>query len=151
MPTIAGISGNQYQRPDYDISVYQYATTSYEGTGRMRLRMVIQPQNKQDITHVLRYARFQGISVAIRTCGHQYSGASSTSGPNIQLDLKSIFKNNDDLRYFEKKKRHMFTQVSAGLWETSADFSAPTMHLYPTNSALMSVLVATFRPMDMDS
>ena len=104
MTTIPGITGNQYQKPvGYDIAAYQYATSTH--ADRTKPHMLIQPQSKHEIAHVLRYARLQGIAVAIRSGGHQYSGASSTSGPNIQLDLRETFKTDDDLIFFEKDNK----------------------------------------------
>jgi hypothetical protein len=103
MATITGITGNQYTigTQEYEDNRYQYATSSYETENRMNPQLIIQPQNKNDIALALKYAKSQKIAVAIRTGGHQYSGASSTSAPNIQLDLKRTFRGVDDQRFFE--------------------------------------------------
>jgi len=66
---------------------------------------------------VLKYAKAQKIAVAIRTGGHQYSGASSTSAPNIQLDLRSSFP--EDMKIFNGPdgKTYVHTSVSKSLGE----------------------------------
>jgi hypothetical protein len=118
MATITGITGNQYTRgtQEYENNRYQYATSSYETENRMNPQLIIQPQNKNDIALALKYAKSQKIAVAIRTGGHQYSGASSTSAPNIQLDLKRTFRGVDDQRFFEAGgKAFVRTSVSWSL------------------------------------
>src|SRR2546421_8563389 len=118
MATITGITGNQYTigSPEYEDIRYQYATSSYETENRMNPQLIIQPQNKNDIALALKYAKSQKVAVAIRTGGHQYSGASSTSAPNIQLDLKRTFRGVDDQRFFEIGGKTFFrTSVSWSL------------------------------------
>src|ERR1700722_3751791 len=122
MATITGITGNQYTRgtQEYENNRYQYATSSYETENRMNPQLIIQPQNKNDIALALKYAKSQKIAVAIRTGGHQYSGASSTVAPNIQLDLGKTFRGADDRRFFEADgKAFVHTSVSWSLGEFS--------------------------------
>lgn len=64
--------------------------------------LIVYPKNKDDISKTIQYANSQKIAVAIRTGGHQYSGASSTTAPNIQLDLSTTFQAPDDRAVFEK-------------------------------------------------
>jgi FAD binding domain len=118
MATITGVTGNQYPigTKEYEQRKYQYATSSYEGEKRMEPQLIIYPTNKNDIALAIQYAKSQKIAVAIRTGGHQYSGASSTAAPNIQLDLKKTFRGPDDQHYFEKDgKAFIRTSVSWSL------------------------------------
>src|ERR1700722_4012722 len=120
MATIEGVIGTQYLQgtAEYDDRKYQYATSSHEKDHRMRPALIIQPHDKNDIALALQYARSNKIAVAIRTGGHQYSGASSTALPNIQLDLKMTFRNPDDRKIFEVgPKTFVRTSVSWALGE----------------------------------
>lgn len=89
MVTIAGIAGNQTAQGTraYPGEKYQYASSSHEVDHNMNPGLIIQPRNKDDIALALEYAKTHNIAVAITTGGHQYSGATSTSAPNIQLNL----------------------------------------------------------------
>lgn len=104
MATITGITGKQFPHGarDYQDEQYQYALSTHEIDHNMNPGLIIQPQNKNDIVLALQYAKSQKCAVAIRTGGHQYSGASSTSPNNIQLDLKMTFRGPDDQLLFEK-------------------------------------------------
>lgn len=118
MATINGLTGSQVARgsEDYEHRKYQYATSSYETEQRMEPQLIIYPKTKQDIALAVKYAKSKGIAMAIRTGGHQYSGASSTLAPNIQLDLKNTFRNADDRRFFETDgKAFVRTSVSWSL------------------------------------
>ncbi|KAN0081853.1 hypothetical protein V8E54_003151 [Elaphomyces granulatus] len=120
MATIEGIVGPQYLQgtAKYDAEKYQYAASSHEEDHHMHPALIIQPHNKQDIALALQYARSKKIAVAIRTGGHQYSGASSTAEPNIQLDLKMTFRNPDDRKIFDVgPKTFIRTSVSWALGE----------------------------------
>lgn len=76
---------------EYKIARYQYASTSV-ASAQIEPAMIIYVSNKDDISKALRKASSEKIKVAIRTGGHQYCGASSTYGNNIQLDLSQAFK-----------------------------------------------------------
>ena len=54
--------------------------------------VIIKPKNVKDIQLVVKYASETCKGVAVRTGGHQYTGASSTSGDNLQLDLSDTFE-----------------------------------------------------------
>ena len=49
----------------------------------------------QEVKTVIEYAAAKGIAVAIRTGGHHYTGSSSTTGANIQLDLSETYTDFD--------------------------------------------------------
>lgn len=76
---------------EYIASAYQYATTSTPSS-EMNPSMIIYVSGKDHISDALRKATKAGLKVAVRTGGHQYCGASSTDGDNIQLDLSQTFK-----------------------------------------------------------
>lgn len=123
MATIADVQGNQYiiGTAEYDTVVNQYATSSYVAEHRMNPRLIVQPRNKDDIALVLKYAKDNKVAVAIRTGGHQYSGASSTFAPNIQLDLKTTFRGEGDLKFIETDdKSFVYSSVCWSLGEFNA-------------------------------
>jgi len=70
-------------------SVQQYAFTSHHED--MSPRFIIYPTNDLDVKEMLAYATKKGYHVAVRTGGHQYSGASSTKD-GILLDLSETFQ-----------------------------------------------------------
>lgn len=120
MATIKDITGAQYPSgtEEYEERKYQYATSSYVNEKRMEPKLIIAPHNKNDIALALKYAASQKIAVAIRTGGHQYSGASSTTASNIQLDLKTTFRAPDDQRLFEAHGK-VFVRTSVS-WSLGA-------------------------------
>ncbi|KAF9292308.1 hypothetical protein BGZ68_008273 [Mortierella alpina] len=85
--------GAVYERGSegFDCRAYQYATTSYKDTGSMDPAYIVYAQNDNDVISAVKLARDYSIAIAIRTGGHQYCGASSTSGKNIQLDLSKTY------------------------------------------------------------
>lgn len=120
MATINGVTGKQYTKgaEGYEDHTYQYATSSHELLHRMEPALLVYPTTKTEIATILKYARSQKVAVAIRTGGHQYSGASSTLAPNIQMDLKTAFRGADDRRVFEADgQTYVRTSVSWGLGE----------------------------------
>ncbi len=50
--------------------------------------MILMPRNSDDVLRALEHADHEGVAMALRTGGHQLSGASSTAGPNLLLDLR---------------------------------------------------------------
>lgn len=96
MPPISlpSFSGKVYLRGERDYAEhrYQYATSSEGMTGDMQPLAIIYPNGVQDLQAAVTYASANNIAIAVRTGGHQYSGASSTDGPNIQLDLSTTFR-----------------------------------------------------------
>lgn len=80
--------GEAYRRAQY-----QYATTS-QAEATMSPGAIVRPRPPNadaDVARALRYAREKGIAVALRTGGHSYTGTSSTSAKNIQLDLREAY------------------------------------------------------------
>ncbi|KAI0150348.1 FAD-binding domain-containing protein [Xylariaceae sp. FL1272] len=123
MATIAGLSGAQFV-PGTDVyndNRYQYATSTYGVERDLNPGLIVQPLNTDDIIKTLRYAKEKKVAVAIKTGGHQYSGASSTSAPNIQLDLEKTFRAPSDRAIFRKDgKAYARTSVSWSLGEFNA-------------------------------
>ncbi|WP_156435775.1 FAD-binding oxidoreductase [Bradyrhizobium lablabi] len=79
--------------PSYWKFVYQYATTS-NPAANMSPAAIICPQHPNadpDVKKAILYAAANGIGVAVRTGGHAYSGTSSTTSNNIQLDLSEAY------------------------------------------------------------
>ena len=96
-----------------------YASSTYGVERDMNPGAILVPSSIEDIQWVVENAR--GKRIAIRTGGHQYSGASSTGPDNIQLDLKPTFRRPDaDLRLIrdaENDKVYIRSSVSWTLQE----------------------------------
>ncbi|KAF9375040.1 hypothetical protein CPB97_011742 [Podila verticillata] len=88
-----GFRGKVIQRGDepYKESIYQYAWSSYVKEGIIEPEAVLYAQDDGDVIAAINYAKTHNVAVALRTGGHQFSGASSTNGKNIQLDLSSAY------------------------------------------------------------
>ena len=114
---IPGFKGVQYNRDEndqeYKARRYQYATSSHGDEGHMDPKTILYPKDLDDIKSAVNYAKSQKIAMAIRTGGHQYSGASSTYGNNVQLDLSETFA--EDISYYEENGGH-FVRTSVS-WE----------------------------------
>lgn len=123
MATIQGVTGNQFLpgTATYAEWNWQYASTTHQVDHDMSPGLIVQPKSKDDIKRVIAYAKAQKKAIAIRTGGHQYSGASSTGSSNIQLDLRNTFKTPDDLFYSDKDdKSYVRASVSWSLGEFNA-------------------------------
>ena len=86
--SIPGVRGKVIARdgsPAYKDASYQYASSSYLNEGRLQPALIIYARDENDVKAVIRYAKQSGVAVAIRTGGHQYSGASSTTGEDSVL------------------------------------------------------------------
>lgn len=88
----ADIQGKIVRRIDetYPHSVYQYAWSSY-GEELLHPDAVIYPAGDEDVIKTIKFATKHKIGIAIRTGGHHYTGASSATGKNIQLDLNDTY------------------------------------------------------------
>jgi hypothetical protein len=72
---------------DYERYRYQYALTSVDAS-TMAPALILVPRDSDDVVLAVQHADREGIAIALRTGGHQLSGASSTAGPNLLLDLR---------------------------------------------------------------
>ncbi|KAL8827101.1 MAG: hypothetical protein Q9170_007147 [Blastenia crenularia] len=104
METIQDFKGLQYpfttdpiQRKAYDANNVEYATSSHQIDHDMFPGLITLPQNDEDIQKAVKYAKAYGYPVSVMSGGHQYSGACSTHGKGIQLNLKLTFKGPSDL------------------------------------------------------
>ncbi|RIA82767.1 hypothetical protein C1645_787632 [Glomus cerebriforme] len=111
---------------DYQEECYQYASSSYLDDGIIQPAAIIKAANENDVIKAINYARDNGIAVAVRTGGHQYSGASSTNGKNIQLDLSQTYMYKDPVKDFENFKWNNpdCTSVTVGVSFTLGEFNA---------------------------
>ncbi|KAG0027213.1 hypothetical protein BGZ82_009104 [Podila clonocystis] len=74
----------------YDEHCYQYASSSHTH-GIIQPKYIIYPTGDDEVIKAIQYAKANNLAVAVRTGGHQYSGASSTYGDNIQLALSRTY------------------------------------------------------------
>ncbi|KAF5676585.1 6-hydroxy-D-nicotine oxidase [Fusarium heterosporum] len=101
--------GNDYEKGDYRFFNQQYATSSYidvldkdkKPIHDLNPACIFRPKDDNDIKHVIKYAKKNKIGIAIKSGGHQYSGASSCGDKNVQLDLSNTYR---DLRIIDKPK-----------------------------------------------
>ncbi|RGP79797.1 hypothetical protein FLONG3_2111 [Fusarium longipes] len=119
--TFPSFDGNQFfpGTPSYELANEIYATSTYGTDRKLTPGAILQPASIQDIISVVKSATEQKIPIAIRSGGHQYSGASSTGLKGIQLDLKPTFRRpNLDLNILrENGKVYLRTSVSWSLVE----------------------------------
>ncbi|KAH7161894.1 hypothetical protein EDB81DRAFT_925708 [Dactylonectria macrodidyma] len=84
--------GSQFEESDYSYFNQQYATSSYQKKHDMNPALIVQPKDDDDVVKTVQWARDHKVSVAVKSGGHQYSGASSTGDKNIQIDLTNTYK-----------------------------------------------------------
>ncbi|KAF5235174.1 hypothetical protein FAUST_7248 [Fusarium austroamericanum] len=96
---IKDFTGMQYSRDgpsigkhDYEYFNEQYATSSHQVDHDMNPALIVQPKEDNDVIKAVQWAKDNKVSVAVKSGGHQYSGASSTGGKNIQIDLSNTYK-----------------------------------------------------------
>lgn len=89
-----GFQGNQFTpgTAAYERANKLYATTTYGVERDLNPGEILQPTGIEDIQNAVKYANHSGKSIAVRSGGHQYSGASSTGPDGVQLDLKPTFR-----------------------------------------------------------
>ena len=126
--TIQDFSGVQYIRAAegtlesqaYKNNNYQYATSTHGLDHDMHPALIVQATCDEDVIAVVKYAKQNKIAVAIKSGGHQYSGASSTSGANILIDMKPTYKEvGKDLKVLDQTtdKSFIYCSVSFSLGE----------------------------------
>eukprot|EP00957_Ditylum_brightwellii_P129986 9914070-Ditylum_brightwellii.AAC.1 len=91
---------------NYTKAAYQYGTSSHPGL--CEPAVIIYATDKSDIKLSIQYARDIGVSIAIRSGGHHYFAASSTSGNNIQIDMSNF-------NSFSYHKKSETVECGAGL------------------------------------
>jgi hypothetical protein len=86
--------GNQFHSgtASYKRANDNYATSTYGKEHNMNPGEILQPTSVGDIQNVVKAAAKLNKPIAVRTGGHQYSGASSTGPDGILLDLKPTFR-----------------------------------------------------------
>ncbi|CAG8518782.1 4360_t:CDS:1 [Funneliformis mosseae] len=111
--------GKVIKRDDanYEAQCYQYASSSYLEEDIIQPAAIIKAADDSDVIKAIKYASDNKIAVAVRTGGHQYSGASSTSGRNIQLDLSQTYRD------FEWEDENC-TSVTFGVSFSLGEFNA---------------------------
>ncbi|GKT47689.1 FAD-linked oxidoreductase [Colletotrichum spaethianum] len=99
MPRIQAFEGMQYSRTgdeleqqDYAFFNQQYATSTYQKEHDMNPDLIVRPKHDEDVIRAVNWARENKVAVAVKSGGHQYSGASSTGGKNIQIDLSNTYR-----------------------------------------------------------
>ena len=85
----------------YNLHRYQYALSSHLHLGSMEPALVLYPKGDADIARAIAYATKRDLAIAVRSGGHQYSGASSTNGDNVQIDLSETFQGEEDFFWDE--------------------------------------------------
>ncbi|KAK6502741.1 hypothetical protein TWF481_007788 [Arthrobotrys musiformis] len=113
--------GTELQQKDYAYFNQQYATSSHQKDHDMNPGLIVQPKGDDDIIKIVRWAKDNKAAVAVKSGGHQYSGASSTSGKNIQIDLTNTYK---DMMVFNSTGLANKTYVYAGVSNRLKDFNA---------------------------
>lgn len=84
--------GPPFEKQDYEFFNQQYATSTYQQEHNMNPFLIVQPKDDEDIIKAVKWAKDNKVAIAVKSGGHQYSGASSTGGKNIQIDLSNTYK-----------------------------------------------------------
>jgi FAD/FMN-containing dehydrogenase len=120
MYAIRDFKGNQFApgQAGYKRAHDQYATSSYPERN-LQPGEIYQPADIEDIKRVVKAVNQapKKIAIAVRTGGHQYSGASSTGPENIQLDLGPTFRRpNIDLHVIRDEQANKVYVKSSVSW-----------------------------------
>lgn len=112
--------GAPREKKDYEIFSVQYATSSHGEDHHMTPGLVIRPKGDRDVQAAIRHAKKHNLKIAVKSGGHQYSGASSTDGNNIQLDLSQTYPDLAVKQSSDQTKVY----VCAGVSNKLKDFNA---------------------------
>lgn len=136
----------------YDKGIQQYATTSeseWVDSSIMKPGMILYPrkESESDVIAAINYARKNNIAIAVRTGGHQYSGASSTSQNNIQLDIEDVFTAFDYDRDTNRLRIGISQELgnvnkmlgTRGIFMPHGEWSLPIRWLWPTCTWIWSL------------
>jgi len=74
---------------NYNESADQYASTAHPE--KLKPSKIFYAENDKDVLEALKYARDNNVKLSVRTGGHSYVGASSTTDNNVQLDLSRTY------------------------------------------------------------
>lgn len=104
--SIPGVSGATFAlgTQSWENNKYQYATSSHGLAHNMNPSLIISAASNDDIVKTLAFARDNNKKVAVRTGGHQYSGASSCGPDGVLLDLSRTFRADSDLRLLSEEE-----------------------------------------------
>lgn len=129
--------GSDYEKGDYKFFNEQYATSSYidvlDPSGKpshdLNPALILRPKDDEGVKAVIHHAVKNKVGIAIKSGGHQYSGASSCGGQNVQLDLSNTYKDLKivDVSILDKTKTtvaHDRVLVFAGVSNQLQDFLA---------------------------
>ncbi|KAI1036226.1 hypothetical protein LB504_011518 [Fusarium proliferatum] len=129
--------GSEYEKGDYKFFNEQYATSSYidvlDPSGKpihdLNPALILRPMDDEGVKAVIHHAVKKKVGIAIKSGGHQYSGASSCGGNNVQLDLSNTYKDLKivDVSILDKAKTtvaHDRVLVFAGVSNQLQDFLA---------------------------
>lgn len=122
---------SQYAKQDYNFFNQQYATTSHGIDHNMNPAHILKPKDDDDVKSAIEWATKNKVAIAIKSGGHQYSGASSCGDKNVQLDLSDTYK---DMKIIENPTIDVpgdRVLVFAGVSNQLQDFNA-----YLTNHGL---------------
>ena len=121
---IPDLTGDQYILTDleYNYRNFSYATTSCGEDHQMNPGLIVYPHDARDVGLTLQYAKAHGKAVAVRTGGHQYSGASSTTHENILIDVSKTWAHEEPILTKDDSNMETATLKISVSWKL-ADFN----------------------------
>lgn len=117
---------SEFQKKDYEYFNQQYASSSHQKDHDMNPKHIVRPKDDEDVIAAVNWARENKVAVAVKSGGHQYSGASSTGGENIQIDLTNTYK--DMMVLDNVKVPSDRAMVRVGVSNQLQDFNAYLKH-----------------------